>query len=231
MLNFLTYVHGNKTWLPTQYNAPDVKPADAVATTLRRSLGTDSLQNCIALYRICCAHQMIAQHLPKETTSLDFAGLLFPATVPATVIQGELTTTGNAPGYFLPVPTAPGKEKAITLTCISESKATLAFNGKKMVVTAVLGNPTTLVVQWPEDLPINGSVKLPDGFSWLAGSSIAIPTRYAYDVNNADKALRSDVTVYDALEKQNLCAAYYSADTPEERIGICILLLIAHTKQ
>lgn len=227
MVKFISYLYGTKGWIHPQQIAPEIKEEDTLASTLRNILGTKDLQNCITLYHLCASIPHIYSKLPKETTPLNFSGILFPAT--SQIPQGKLETTGIAPGYSAPIVVPPQSKMPITILYKTDTTGELRYGNKKVIVAATKVATNTLIVNWPADLQINGTINL-GNIPWQLGARITVPTRFAYDIVSVDKALRATALVYDALERYGLCSIFYSADTPEERIGICTLLLIAHVK-
>ena len=222
MIRFITYLSGNKNWIYPQYIIPSVKYETDSIILLRKLLGTESLQNCIALARICLAQPNIAVLLPKESVELDFAGILQQVQTATT----QLVTTGNSVGASLPMDTVTPSDVIFTLSYLTDKKARITTGEHTYTVLASSADKKLVTVQWPEEFGIKGNIKLGDNMIWAPGTTVVLPTRSRYPIAYVDKQLCRSDAVYDILWKQNLVEAFYSADTPEERVGICVLALI-----
>lgn len=221
MVKFITYLSGNRDWLHPHSILPPVRPDTDQIISLRTILGTESMQNCVTLYRLCCASPFITPLLPKEEVNIDLAAVQQLATAS----EATLITTGTGTCATLPITTGSVIPAALQLKYLTEDKAELRLGDKKLVITVGYTN-NTLIPNWPKELPINGILQLPEGKPWVIGTTITIPSRFKYPVDAVDRQLCKSEEVYQILFDQGLVETFYSADSPEERIGIVILALI-----
>lgn len=221
MVKFITYLSGNRDWLHPHSILPAVRPDTDQIISLRTILGTESMQNCVTLYRLCCASPFIAPLLPKEEVDIDLAAVQQLATAS----EATLIATGTGTCATLPITTGSVIPATLQLKYLTEDKAELRLGDKKLVITVGYTN-NTLIPNWPKELPINGILQLPEGKPWVVGTTITIPSRFKYPVDAVDKQLCRSEEVYQILFDQGMVDTFYSADSPEERVSIAILALI-----
>ena len=221
MVKFITYLSGNRDWLHPHSVLPPVRPDTKQITSLRTILGTASMQNCVTLYRICCASPFIAPLLPKEEINIDLAAVQQLATSS----EATLIATGAGTCATLPIDTGSVIPTTLQLRYLTEDKAELRLGDKKLVITVGYANGT-LIPSWPKELPINGILRLPEYKPWVEGTIVTIPSRFKYPVDTVDKQLCRSEEVYQILFDQGMVETFYSADSAEERLGIAILALI-----
>lgn len=221
MVNFITYLSGNRNWIQPHSIIPAVKPDSPELVYMRELLGTESLANCIVLYRLCQSLPVIAANLPRETAPLDFAAIQQAASQ----AEVSLIPTGTNVAASLPLPRDTVNVPVYRLKYISDTKAEILGPAVRTVVNVSL-TEDILTVQWPSDWDITGALRLPSTINWLPGTSFVLPTRTSYPVHIVDKLLCRSNEFYDILFAQGLVETFYSADSPEERVGIGVLALI-----
>jgi hypothetical protein len=221
MVKFITYLSGDRNWLHPHSALPAVRPDTLQVIHLREILGTESLQNCVTLYRLCNALPVIAPLLPKEDVNMDLAAIQQLATDSEAV----LVATGAGTSATLPIDTGVTIPTAIRLRYVADDKAEIRVGDKKLIISVGYANGV-LIPHWPKELPINGLLRLPADKLWGPGMTVTVPSRFKYPVSVVDKQLCRSEEVYQILFDQGMVDTFYSADSPEERISIAILALI-----
>lgn len=213
MLKFITYISGNTTWhnfchdLPATYRPlPD---------WLRELMGLHSINMCAALYRIMDSQPVYSCQLAAPDTMQE-------AAIPP-VAPGTLTLVGQGAAKIAPSEARFVGDKMWAsdpkLYYESPILARLVVGGYSELVQASAAE-SQLTVKWPTWLHNFGNVVLTE--AWQPGASVAVPVRWSYPMQEVDIKLRKSSAAYDFMEKYGVCAFFYAADTPEERI--CVML-------
>lgn len=227
MINALLVSLANKTVgisVPGMDGLQPIVP-DRQYSTIRRILTEGKDSYCVYLAAAVRQDPYIALYCPSDYGTVDLAGTTPGGGAAAHSRTAGVCLVGNASGpAFVGKSTEP-LGAILTVTYESPSTVTLKTT-TRTVIAPVSATGTRLVVRWPAWTGISGDVELGESYGALTQFEISLRGTYQYAKVRED--LEAEPTLFSLLEFAGLEAAYYSAFTDEQRVGIVVLSLYRH---